>query len=101
MADDDDWSDEDVRTKPAAPKVLGTCASGARCVSSLDSLSLSRWPLARRSLFDTDRVKEDYIPPTNKHLTLIQDDLVYVFRQSGPGLDDGMWEGETLGVIGM
>lgn len=25
MADDDDWSDEDVRQKVAAPKVIGTC----------------------------------------------------------------------------
>lgn len=62
-----------------------------------DRATLPKLTLAGR----TDRVKEDYIPPTNKHLTLIQDDLVYVFRQSGAGLDEGMWEGETLGVIGM
>jgi hypothetical protein len=53
------------------------------------------------SVLRTDRVKEDYLPATNAHLTLIQDDLVYVFRQSGPDLPDGIWEGETLGVTGM
>jgi hypothetical protein len=49
----------------------------------------------------TDRVVEDYLPETNAHLTLILDDLVYVFRQSGPDLPAGFWEGETLGVTGM
>jgi len=42
------------------------------------------------------RVVRDHIPETNKLLTLIQDDLVYVFKKN----PDGMWEGETKGVYG-
>eukprot|EP00027_Filamoeba_sp_ATCC50430_P008074 CAMPEP_0168551192 /NCGR_PEP_ID=MMETSP0413-20121227/6037_1 /TAXON_ID=136452 /ORGANISM="Filamoeba nolandi, Strain NC-AS-23-1" /LENGTH=76 /DNA_ID=CAMNT_0008581693 /DNA_START=80 /DNA_END=310 /DNA_ORIENTATION=+ len=44
-------------------------------------------------------VVKDYIPTTNAHLTLILDDLVYVFKKqtSVPGF----WEGETKGVYGI
>eukprot|EP00019_Armaparvus_languidus_P013057 CAMPEP_0168583604 /NCGR_PEP_ID=MMETSP0420-20121227/2664_1 /TAXON_ID=498008 /ORGANISM="Pessonella sp." /LENGTH=100 /DNA_ID=CAMNT_0008618289 /DNA_START=18 /DNA_END=320 /DNA_ORIENTATION=- len=73
MSDDDDgWSDEETTNLPPPPKILGTY-----------------------------RVKEDYLPPTNDHLTLIQDDLVYVFKKTGAGLPEGFWEGETLGVTGI
>jgi len=42
------------------------------------------------------RVIKDHIPETNNLLTLILDDLVYVFKQN----PDGIWEGETKGVYG-
>jgi len=44
-------------------------------------------------------VVRDYIPENNDHLTLILDDLVYVFKKqtSVPGF----WEGETKGVYGI
>merc|ERR1711879_241777 len=31
------------------------------------------------------RVLDDFIPETNEHLTLIRDDLVYVFKKDVPG----------------
>eukprot|EP00007_Cunea_sp_BSH-02190019_P001610 CAMPEP_0174229194 /NCGR_PEP_ID=MMETSP0417-20130205/236_1 /TAXON_ID=242541 /ORGANISM="Mayorella sp, Strain BSH-02190019" /LENGTH=304 /DNA_ID=CAMNT_0015306717 /DNA_START=70 /DNA_END=983 /DNA_ORIENTATION=+ len=42
----------------------------------------------------------DHIPPTNDELTLIRDDLIYVFKTSVPG-KPGYWEGETKGVLGI
>lgn len=48
----------------------------------------------------TCRVVKDYIPTSNDELTLILDDLVYVFKESVPG-KPGYWEGETLGIYGI
>ncbi|PRP82996.1 hypothetical protein PROFUN_09947 [Planoprotostelium fungivorum] len=45
-------------------------------------------------------VKRDYIPTTHEHLTLILDDLVFVFNKNVPG-KPGFWEGETKGVMGI
>jgi len=42
------------------------------------------------------RVVRDHIPETNDLLTLILDDLVYIFNQPS----EGLWEGETKGVFG-
>merc|ERR1712093_435315 len=46
------------------------------------------------------RVLDDFIPETNDHLTLIRDDLVYVFKKDVPG-KPGWWEGETNNVYGI
>lgn len=44
-------------------------------------------------------VVKDYIPETNAHLTLVKDDLVYVFKKES-SVKKGFWEGETLGIYG-
>ena len=46
------------------------------------------------------RVVKDHIPENNKELTLILDDLVYIYKKSVPG-KPGYWEGESLGVYGV
>ncbi|KCV73094.1 hypothetical protein H696_00639 [Fonticula alba] len=46
------------------------------------------------------RVVRDYIPESNKYLTLFQDELVYVFKQSSD-VDPKCWEGETRGEYGV
>jgi Variant SH3 domain len=46
------------------------------------------------------RVIKDYIPETNDHLTLLLDDLVFVFKKEVPG-HPGFYEGETKGVVGI
>jgi len=45
-------------------------------------------------------VVKDYIPENNSHLTLILDDLVYVFKKEVSG-KQGFWEGETKGIYGI
>jgi len=47
-------------------------------------------------IIGTYRVIKDYIPETNATLTLILDDLVYVFKKTNAQ----WWEGETKGVYG-
>jgi hypothetical protein len=60
---DDEWSDEDVRNKEPTAKVIGTC---------MNSPFHYLCNVVQCPLFFADRVKEDYLPPTHKHLTLIQ-----------------------------
>ena len=54
----------------------------------------------KREVIGTYRVKRDYIPHTNDHLTLLAEDLVYVFSKNVPG-QKGFWEGETKGIVGI
>jgi len=44
-------------------------------------------------------VIKDYIPETNDHLTLILDDVVYIFKKQTS--KPGFWEGESKGVYGI
>mmetsp|Transcript_27219 Transcript_27219/g.66057 ORF Transcript_27219/g.66057 Transcript_27219/m.66057 type:complete len:95 (+) Transcript_27219:68-352(+) len=53
-----------------------------------------------RQVLGVYRVKKDFIPTSNDVLTLIQDDLVYVFSKEVAG-KPGYWEGETKGVPGV
>jgi hypothetical protein len=45
----------------------------------------------------TALVIKDYIPETNAELTLILDDIVYVFSKTTK--KTGYWEGETKGFL--
>ncbi|KAI3634519.1 hypothetical protein MIR68_007430 [Amoeboaphelidium protococcarum] len=44
-------------------------------------------------------VTSDYIPTSNKHLTLFRDELVYVYKKSSD-IEPGFWEGECNNQYG-
>jgi len=64
----DDWDEAEAPVKEV-PKILKTC-----------------------------RVKEDFFPEKHTDLTLLRDELVYVFKLSSDR--PGWWEGETRGQYG-
>lgn len=50
-------------------------------------------------IIDTCIVVRDYFPETNDHLTLEEDNLVYVFSKNTG--KEGFWLGETKSVVGI